>query len=66
MAGKAEVDYDLEAIDATGVIQLIEDLGFGASLIEDNAVTHGKLDLTVSPQSNLKHVHYVLKIINFR
>lgn len=48
MAGKAEVKYDSEVINAAAVTQLIEDLGFGASLIEDNAVTHGKLDLTVS------------------
>lgn len=48
MAGKAEVKYDSEVINAAAVTQLIEDLGFGAKLIEDNAVTHGKLDLTVS------------------
>lgn len=48
MAGKAEVKYDSGVMDAAAVIQLIEDLGFGAKLIEDNAVTHGKLDLTVS------------------
>lgn len=48
MAGKAEVKYDSEVINATAVTQLIEDLGFGAKLIEDNAVTHGKLDITVS------------------
>lgn len=53
MAGKAEVKYDLHVIDATGVTQLIEDLGFGATLIEDNAVMHGKLDLTVSLHPNL-------------
>lgn len=48
MAGKAEVKYDSEIMNAAAVTQLIEDLGFGAKLIEDNAVTHGKLDLTVS------------------
>lgn len=48
MAGKAEVKYDSDITDAPAVTQLIEDLGFGASLIEDNAATHGKLDLTVS------------------
>uniref|UniRef100_A0A4W6DFW8 Copper-transporting ATPase 2 n=1 Tax=Lates calcarifer TaxID=8187 RepID=A0A4W6DFW8_LATCA len=47
MAGKAEVKYDTEIIDAAAVTQLIEDLGFGAKLMEDNAVTHGKLDLSV-------------------
>lgn len=48
MAGKAEVKYDSEVMNAAAVTQLIEDLGFGAKLMEDNAVEHGKLDLTVS------------------
>lgn len=48
MAGKAEVKYDSAVMNAAAVTQLIEDLGFGASLIEDNAVTQGKLHLTVS------------------
>lgn len=48
MAGKAEVKYDPSTIDSAAVTQLIEDLGFGAKLIEDNALTHGKLDLSVS------------------
>lgn len=50
MAGKAEVKFDSSIINAAAVINLIEDLGFGAKMIEDNAVTHGKLDLTVSPE----------------
>lgn len=48
MAGKAEVKYDSHVLDATAVTELIKDLGFGAKVIEDNAVAHGKLDLTVS------------------
>lgn len=51
MAGKAEVKYDSEIVNAATVTQLIEDLGFGAKLIEDNALMHGKLDLTVSLQN---------------
>lgn len=47
MAGKAEVKYDSEVMDAAAVTQLIEDLGFGAKLMEDKAVDHGKLELTV-------------------
>lgn len=54
MAGKAEVKYDSDLMDAAAVTQLIEDLGFGAKLIEDNEVTNGKLDLTVSPQYTIK------------
>uniref|UniRef100_A0A671YQE5 Copper-transporting ATPase 2 n=1 Tax=Sparus aurata TaxID=8175 RepID=A0A671YQE5_SPAAU len=52
MAGKAEVKYDSEVLNAAAVTQLIEDLGFGAKLIEDNAVAHGKLDLAV------KDIHF--------
>lgn len=48
MAGKAEVKYDSELLSAAAVNRLIEELGFGATLMEDNAVAHGKLDLTVS------------------
>lgn len=50
MAGKAEVKYDPEVVTATAVAQLIETLGFGATLVEDAAVAHGKMDLTVSVQ----------------
>ncbi|XP_076028176.1 copper-transporting ATPase 2 isoform X2 [Genypterus blacodes] len=59
MAGKAEVNYDGQAVSAAGVTQLIEDLGFGASLIEDNAVTHGKLDLTVTGMTCASCVHNI-------
>lgn len=48
MAGKAEVKYDAGVLSAPAVAQLIQDLGFGAKLIEDHAGEHGKLDLTVS------------------
>uniref|UniRef100_A0A3Q2Y9Z5 Copper-transporting ATPase 2 n=1 Tax=Hippocampus comes TaxID=109280 RepID=A0A3Q2Y9Z5_HIPCM len=47
MAAKAEVKYDPDVIDAPAVAHLIEDLGFGAKTIEDNTVTHGKLDLCI-------------------
>lgn len=55
MAGKAEVKYDAELLSAAAVTQLIKELGFGASLMEDNAVAHGKLDLTVSPHTLQSH-----------
>lgn len=48
MAGKAEVKYNSDVIDTAAIKGLIEDLGFGAKLIEDNTITNGKLDLTVS------------------
>lgn len=55
MAGKAEVKYDSELLSAAAVTQLIEELGFGATLMEDNTVAHGKLDLTVSPHTLHSH-----------
>ncbi|KAL3045942.1 hypothetical protein OYC64_014071 [Pagothenia borchgrevinki] len=59
MAGKAEVKYDSEIMNAAAVTQLIEDLGFGAKLIEDNAVTHGKLDLTITGMTCASCVHNI-------
>ncbi|XP_075951245.1 copper-transporting ATPase 2 [Anarhichas minor] len=59
MAGKAEVKYDSEVLDAAAVTQLIEDLGFGAKLIEDNAVTDGKLDLTITGMTCASCVHNI-------
>ncbi|XP_074482906.1 copper-transporting ATPase 2 [Sebastes fasciatus] len=59
MAGKAEVKYDSEVMDAAAVTQLIEDLGFGAKLIEDNAVTHGKLDLIITGMTCASCVHKI-------
>ncbi|XP_059184107.1 copper-transporting ATPase 2 isoform X2 [Centropristis striata] len=59
MAGKAEVKYDSEVMNAADVTKLIEDLGFGAKLMEDNAVTHGKLDLTVTGMTCASCVHNI-------
>ncbi|XP_054479629.1 copper-transporting ATPase 2 [Anoplopoma fimbria] len=59
MAGKAEVKYDAEVLDAAAVTQLIEDLGFGAKLMEDNAVTHGKLELTITGMTCASCVHNI-------
>ncbi|XP_061899473.1 copper-transporting ATPase 2 isoform X2 [Entelurus aequoreus] len=59
MAGKAEVKYDPDVIDAPDVARLIEDLGFGASLLEDNVVTHGKLDLTITGMTCASCTHNI-------
>lgn len=48
MAGKAEVRYDPEVLDADEVSRLIAALGFGATVMETNAITDGKLDVSVS------------------
>uniref|UniRef100_A0A8C9WJC0 Copper-transporting ATPase 2 n=1 Tax=Scleropages formosus TaxID=113540 RepID=A0A8C9WJC0_SCLFO len=39
VAGQAEVKYDPRVLDAARIARLLEDLGFGAELIEDDAVT---------------------------
>ncbi|XP_061685875.1 copper-transporting ATPase 2 isoform X2 [Syngnathoides biaculeatus] len=59
MAGKAEVKYDPDLIDALAVTHLIEDLGFGAKAIEDNTVTHGKLDLTITGMTCTSCTHNI-------
>lgn len=53
MAGRAEVKFDPEVLTAAAVPQLLEDMGFTAELMEDQALEPGKLDLTVSPCSAL-------------
>nr|ACX37120.1 copper transporting ATPase 2 [Sparus aurata] len=64
MAGKAEVKYDSEVLNAAAVTQLIEDLGFGAKLIEDNAVAHGKLDLAITGMTCASCVHNIESKLN--
>ncbi|XP_041699280.2 copper-transporting ATPase 2 [Coregonus clupeaformis] len=59
MAGKAEVKYDPGFVDAKRITQLIECLGFGATLIEDNAVMDGKLDLSVTGMTCASCVHNI-------
>ncbi|CAL8290040.1 unnamed protein product, partial [Lota lota] len=59
MAGKAEVKFYSDVLDAMAVTQLIEELGFGASLLEDDAVTQGKLDLTVTGMTCASCVHNI-------
>lgn len=48
MAGKAEVRYDPGISDPSRIAQLISDLGFGASVMEENTGQDGILDLSVS------------------
>lgn len=48
MAGKAEVKYDPGLLDSAQIVQLISRFGFGASVMEENAVQDGVLDLSVS------------------
>lgn len=48
MAAKAEVTYDPDSIGAAGVARLIEDLGFGATVMDQAAANPGVLELRVS------------------
>ncbi|XP_013867465.1 copper-transporting ATPase 2 isoform X2 [Austrofundulus limnaeus] len=59
MAGKAEVKYDPDVLNAAAVTQLIQDLGFGAKLMEDNMVMHGELVLLVSGMTCASCVHSI-------
>lgn len=59
MAGKAEVKYDPDILNAAAVTQLIQDLGFGAKLMEDNMVMHGELNLLVSGMTCASCVHNI-------
>ncbi|XP_056157566.1 copper-transporting ATPase 2 [Lampris incognitus] len=59
MAGKAEVKYDSDVINPAAVTRLIEGLGFGATLMEDSAITDGKLDLTITGMTCASCVHNI-------
>lgn len=48
MAGKVEVIYKPDKIQPLEIIQLIEKLGFKASVLQDYAGTDGNIDLKVS------------------
>ncbi|RVE75064.1 hypothetical protein OJAV_G00013030 [Oryzias javanicus] len=59
MAGKAEVKYDSGVLSAPAVAQLIQELGFGAKLVEDGAGEHGKLDLIITGMTCASCVHKI-------
>jgi Cu+-exporting ATPase len=48
MSGKAEVKYNPEVIQPPTIAQLIQDLGFEATVMEDNAGSDGDIELIVS------------------
>ncbi|XP_030636950.1 copper-transporting ATPase 2 isoform X2 [Chanos chanos] len=59
MAGKAEVQYDPEVLDAAQVVQHISSLGFGASLMEENPAKDGILNLSVTGMTCASCVHNI-------
>ena len=54
MAGKAEVKYNLEAIQPLEIAKLIQDLGFEAAVMEDYTGSDGDLELMVSTAAGLE------------
>ncbi|XP_060888238.1 copper-transporting ATPase 2 [Labrus mixtus] len=59
MAGKAEVKYDPKVMNAAAVSQLVEDLGYGATLMDDSEETQGKLNLTITGMTCASCVHNI-------
>lgn len=48
MAGKAEVRYNPTVIHPSAIAELIQELGFGATVMENSGEGDGILDLVVS------------------
>ncbi|KAF7711125.1 hypothetical protein HF521_000136 [Silurus meridionalis] len=59
MAGKAEIRYDPDYVDSAQIVKLIAGLGFGASLMDDGAVSSGLLDLSVTGMTCASCVHTI-------
>ncbi|XP_071990625.1 copper-transporting ATPase 2 isoform X2 [Engystomops pustulosus] len=59
MAGKAEVKYIAEQIEPTEIAQLIENLGFGAVVLEDCTATDGSVELIITGMTCASCVHNI-------
>ncbi|XP_053494325.1 copper-transporting ATPase 2 [Ictalurus furcatus] len=59
MAGKAEIRYDPDYVDSEQIVKLITGLGFGASLMDEGAVSNGLLDLSVTGMTCASCVHNI-------
>ncbi|XP_037383151.1 copper-transporting ATPase 2 isoform X2 [Talpa occidentalis] len=59
MAGKAEVKYNPEVIQPLEIAQLIQDLGFDASVMEDYAGSDGDLELIITGMTCASCVHNI-------
>ncbi|XP_051782211.1 copper-transporting ATPase 2 isoform X2 [Erpetoichthys calabaricus] len=59
MAGKAEVKYRPEFIDPLQITEQIKGLGFGASIMDDQSLTEGKLDLAITGMTCASCVHNI-------
>ncbi|NXA68520.1 ATP7B ATPase, partial [Mohoua ochrocephala] len=59
MAGKAEIKYKPELIQPLEIAQLIQNLGFEATIMEDNAETEGQVELLVTGMTCASCVHNI-------
>ncbi|NXE14138.1 ATP7B ATPase, partial [Lophotis ruficrista] len=57
MAGKAEIKYRPEFIQPLEIAQLIQNLGFEATVIEDHADTEGNVELLITGMTCASCVH---------
>ncbi|NXL94214.1 ATP7B ATPase, partial [Alectura lathami] len=59
MAGKAEVKYKPEFIQPLEIVQLIQNLGFEATVIEGHAETEGNVELLITGMTCASCVHNI-------
>ncbi|NWI51589.1 ATP7B ATPase, partial [Calyptomena viridis] len=59
MAGKAEIKYKPEFIQPLEIAQLIQNLGFEASVIEDHGETEGHVELLITGMTCASCVHNI-------
>ncbi|KGL80796.1 Copper-transporting ATPase 2, partial [Tinamus guttatus] len=59
MAGKAEIKYKPEFIQPLEIAQLIENLGFEATVIEDHTETEGSVELLITGMTCASCVHNI-------
>ncbi|KFW12233.1 Copper-transporting ATPase 2, partial [Eurypyga helias] len=59
MAGKAEVKYKPEFIQPLEIAQLVQNLGFEATIIEDHAETEGNVELLITGMTCASCVHNI-------
>ncbi|NWR55020.1 ATP7B ATPase, partial [Bucorvus abyssinicus] len=59
MAGKAEIKYKPELIQPLEIAQLIQNLGFEATVIEDHAETEGSVELLITGMTCASCVHNI-------
>ncbi|XP_053564356.1 copper-transporting ATPase 2 [Bombina bombina] len=59
MSGKAEVKYKPDRIQPAEIAQLVENLGFGASVMEDYTATDGCIELNITGMTCASCVHNI-------